>query len=145
MKILSFSPMAARLCLLIILVALVGDSYAFAWCRGDDGHIRLEQASVMGCIDKDALSSSARGQFEVAAFAADRYCGPCADYYIDADDILFTKRSNRLNKLAKAFVDTQKPQAAWPSRGQLRSVGSLQHPPGANQTLLALRTVVLLH
>ena len=132
----------------LLLFTLCGQAgaQAFVWCIGEDGHAALEYAAGDACgptSDRERETCH-KELFELPA--ADEHCGPCTD--ISPSLEVTSGRSWDPQ-------DFQAPLLALPATLEApynQALAGLftvslypQPPPGPNQTLLCLRTVVLLN
>jgi hypothetical protein len=139
------SKLVTCLFLTVFLVVSVGSVFGYAWCVGDDGHVEVSYASSRGCCDDDLKSHTADRDVVLGlSQSGGESCGLCLDFSVQYDAVFF-KRVKR---------DLTIPVAALPSNvlfpntveGSQRVVDNLVlHPPRVSQTILTLRTVVLLN
>jgi hypothetical protein len=128
----------------IVLLTFSTSALSFVWCFGDDGHTRLEQASVNGCIDcEEVISPHGGGEVDSLSYKFDEKARSCSDFQLDKDNLVISKRSFNaadiptlgecrvsLNFSPNVYID-QVPPALQSQR--------------VSQTILAHRTVVLLN
>lgn len=132
------------LLLSVFLITNVGNAIGYAWCFGDDGHSRIEQASFYGCADKEAgCSASLRYGSDSLSKAEPAHCSPCSDLLIEGDNAVVSKR---IIKDAKVVLEAE-PLSVSPlvSYEQQANLKYISHPPRVAQTIRAHRTVVLLN
>ena len=132
------------LSILALLVTSAVNTFGFAWCYGDDGRTRVEQASVNGCADRQGECHPLDSYEPVSISGLDsEYSSPCYDILIGADEVVIPKRSVKPLKLSLVRNIEFTPIKAFDSQPrQLFSVLSSQR---VSQTILSHRTVVLLN
>ena len=128
----------------IVFLTFSTSALSFVLCFGDDGHTRVEQASVNGCIDCEELSST-HGEGEVGSlsYKFDEKTRSCSDLLLDKDNLVISKRSFKaadipILKECRATLYLSQNDDIDQFTPSLR----LQRVP---QTILAHRTIVLLN
>lgn len=133
-------------CLLlpIFVLTCAGDVFGLVWCIGEDGHFSIERSMANDCAD-GARSCASIAQDEAMLAAGDPSCGPCLDLFPEGDAFLI----KRLKKSTPASTDVTSPETLPLVIAQSIKlvVGGLttKPTPRVSQTILAHRTVVLLH
>lgn len=136
----------ALVSLLLFLLCGQAGAQAFVWCIGEDGHAALEYAAGDTCGPTSDVERETCHEELIELPAADEHCGPCTD--ISPTQEVTSVRSWDPQ-------DFQVPLLALPATLEAPYTPALaslftaslypQPPPGPSQTLLCLRTVVLLN
>jgi hypothetical protein len=140
----SCSKIIAFLLLPTLLLAGVGNVFGYAWCISEDGHAKIEYVTANGCDGASSASRDERRSDFAAGYQANgEQCTPCLDFTAGQNIATTSKRSNKVTAVFFRPIATSiVPQ---------KSVDALvinqlltQSTPRISQTILALRTVVLL-
>ncbi len=130
--------------LLAFWVTGAGNTFGYALCFADDGHTRMEPASFNGCIDREPECSAVKAP--QAADLSKRHsesARPCSDLLLGKNNLVVSKRNVKTVK-HQLLQDFQ----ALPlvsNEIQASLVARVLQPSRVSQTILAHRTVVLLH
>jgi hypothetical protein len=127
-----------------LLVTSVGNTFGYAWCYGDDGRTRVEQASVNGCADRQGECQPLPRNLPVTIAGPDSDHSPqCSDVLIGSDEVVVTKRSDKSLKLP--IVSSPVVLLFSASDTQPNQFFTVLSPKRVSQAILAHRTVVLLN
>ena len=134
----------ALLLLMTFLMTNVGNALGYAWCFGDDGHSKIEQATLNGCADRgDGCSTRLRYAREGLSNVDVEQSRPCSDLLLDRSNAFVSKRIVKDTKVDS----TLKAQVASSPVAYNQQIKSkyISHSPRVSQAVLAQRTVVLLN
>lgn len=134
----------ALLFLMTFLMTNVGNALGYAWCFGDDGHSRIEQATLNGCADKgDECSTRVRYVHDSLSNVDAEQSRPCYDLFLDRSNAFVSKR---VLKDAKVGSTPKTQFVSFPVADNLQIKSRfISQTPQLSQALLAQRTVVLLN
>jgi hypothetical protein len=142
MKIRLLTKIVAFLLLPTFLIINASD---YAWCFGDDGHVEIRTVACAGPFEESLTQKAAtKQQLPRLLEDGDDNCGPCLDLYINQVAVTIKKRHKKISLPTLKIAQTSSLPFSF---SQAVSVGkALPQPPRhISQTLLAHRTVVLLH
>lgn len=144
---LAFHKIAVLLLLPAFLLINVGEAFASVWCIGNDGHVKVELTVSNSCGDPDIEEGNSVGHNVPTMFqSGDDHCGPCLDFSAQQSSTVFFKR---FKVPPTVSIDAITPNI-FP-RSSVHTVKLVvdnlmpQPPSRTSQTILALRTVVLLN
>jgi hypothetical protein len=139
------SKLATYLLLATLLVSGAGTVFGYAWCFGDDGHVEVNYSKGGGCCSEDFESRSIDryNTPSISQLSVDS-CGSCLDFSAQQSDAVFFKRLKRVSVPPVATFSTNlfSPKGVYSAPWIAKRISS---SPPVSQTLLALRTVVLLN
>lgn len=139
-----FSNIIVLSSVLAFLVTSAGNTFGFAWCVGDDGRTRVEQASVNGCADRQGECHPLDSYEPTSISSLDtEHSSPCSDLLIGPDEVVVSKRTVKPLKLHLA--DDVEVFLLNASDNKPRQLVSVLTPHRVSQAILAHRTVVLLN
>lgn len=146
MKFARSSKLLASLLLVALLLTSVGVLFGYAWCVGIDGHVDASYATASRCCADDAVLGVAhRYTAPSISRSSSNPCGVCLDFTVQQCEAVFSKRAKRLSTASFAPSSTNDSNSSAMLSLRLRAGKVLpQLPLRIAQTLLALRTVVLL-
>ncbi len=137
-------PLKFIISLALLVYVFTGSFNATLWCIGEDGHFEAKISEEKLC--DEATSSNAPvwglplGGTTVAELQSSDCCGACIDFYSSSFSASLTLENQQLISLP--------PPAPFslPTFDQNQTYVTLAYPSAIhpNQTLLALRTIVLL-
>jgi hypothetical protein len=133
--------------LLIFLFTAQAAAKGFFWCLGENGHSQLNYALDDTCCNAGEKAEALHHEQDITSFAPnDDDCGPCVDIAASFDTACKPTRENN-NLTDKVMLPT--PGLMYSTLGFLRpandALSNYHSPPRVSQTLLMLRTVVLLN
>jgi hypothetical protein len=139
-----FPNIIVLLSILAFLVTSAGNTFGFAWCVGDDGRTRVEQASVNGCADRQGECHPLDSYAPISISGLDsEHSSSCSDVLIGSDEVVISKRIVKPHKLS--LVDNVEVFPLKASDNQPRQLLAVTPPQRVSQAILAHRTVVLLN
>ncbi len=139
-----YSNIIILLSILALMVTSVGNAFGFAWCYGDDGRTRVEQASVNGCADRQSECHplDSYGPTSISVLDSE-HPSSCSDVLIGSDEVVISKRIVKPLKLS--LVDNVEVFPLKISDNQPRQLFPVLSPQRVSRAILAHRTVVLLN
>lgn len=131
------------LLLSVFLTTNVGHAAGYTWCLGDDGHSKIEQASLNGCADRKAGCSSnlCYAAEDLSDFEA-KHCSPCSDLLLESNNAVVAKRV--IKDVKVVLKSKSRTVSPFFSYNQKNSLKYTSQAPRVSQAILALRTVILL-
>ena len=146
MKRMISSKIMVLLLLSAFLATCVGNTFGFAWCVGNDGHVGINYVSENSCCVDDNKSNFVN-RYDVPSMNPSNgdHCGLCLDFSAQSSEAVFLKRLNRIPLVSIATVIPNGfPQIANRRINLVADNLVPQFPPRVSQAILAHRTVVIL-
>ena len=126
------------------LLVSTGSVFGYSWCLGDDGHVEVSYARGSGCCDVDLQARHTRATVSNVSSKRAETCGSCLDFSVQQGDAVFFKRVKRSSMPAVATLSASVFSPGL-TRDPLQVAPLASFAPRLSQTILAHRTVVLLH
>jgi len=141
------SKITILLLLPLFLLTSVNSAMGYSWCFGADGHVDVKYTTNDNCCSGDLETGPGHDrEGSLGVQLRNEQCGPCLDLPAQQGEAVFLKRLKKAPTLSLSAFTPVSYDVSFKQIANL-IVGNLaSHPPQrVSQTILALRTVVLLN
>ena len=131
--------------LFVFVLMAIGSVPGFAWCVGEDGHVKIEcSATGECCDDASELTSEPKSSGDQSVLLDQNYCGQCLDLILQTHVLVSANRFH-YDSVFAALCSSKDINTVIPSAAKLLVGNLLPHPPPRiTQALLDHCTIVLL-
>lgn len=128
----------------IALLTFSTSAMSFVLCFGDDGHTRVEQASVYGCGNCEEVSDTHWGyNADRLSSRADERTRSCSDLPLSNDSLVYSKRNIKAADIP--ILEESTATLYFPPKAYNTQKTPVERPQRVSQAILVHRTVVLLN